>query len=909
MVLADSFYYQPVQIDTINTRVNADLFAKEGDANGRGMVVQITENGIIKDTTGITLRLQWSHISVGVSGFTDFEVVDATKGLYKLVYPTSMLHRGRVEAFIRITDNGILSGTRNLLITVERMVGSDETIEAADDFSALQTALTRLSAWEATISGKVDTWEADMEATKQLYIDTLAATEAGYPQELVSLQGQLAETNAQVDLLNRGLGETFATLVALQTAYPTGDTKDHIVAASGHRYYWSGSAWADGGAYQAVEVMNGSITPQKTNFIIKGKNLFDKSKATSGYRIAASGILIADAGFNLSDYIPVNPATNYYRNGSTFVLGFYDANKNFLSAVTTLAFTTPANCCYVRAVLVPTQMDALQIELGTSGTTYEAYKEFLSSSYIKSLILNDITTENGNLKTLLDGFTNDVNSIESKLNKMTKIVNLFDTTTKALNFRLVPTTGKLVSGRDFYTSDFIQVSGLSNYSFSKIWYIAYYDIEKAWVGGVNIGNASNYTITTPDECAYLRFSYWATTQSVHETIMVNSGSTLLSYIPYDYYTYTGNVFDSVNNKKLSDTITKYETNFSNLTPILSLNLPATIYGVVDKELNIYFDNIMEFDYKKYDFDVTCTIGKHQSERWTCVPSTAGTYPLTIDVYTNNIKLTTKTINVIVKAATVGNNVNKKLLIIGDSTTDHGTGGAGYVTAELLNLFGVGDTMDVTLLGTRGVSPNLHEGRSGWNALKFTTLASSGGVTNAFYNGGFDFSYYMAQQGYTGVDYVVINLGINDLFSFTTDATANAEITNVLSRYQTMIDSIRAYNATVKIVVALTIPPSYSQDSFAHEYGNGQTRWRYKRNNQLWVRALIAQFGGKEGQYIYLLPLNTNIDTVNNMSTETVAINSRNSTTTVRQSNGVHPNIPGYNQIADVYYYFLKSFEV
>ena len=193
MVLADSFYYQPVQIDTINTRVNADLFAKEGDANGRGMVVQITENGIIKDTTGITLRLQWSHLSVGASGFTEFEVVDATKGLYKVKYPTSMLHRGRVEAFIRITDNGILSGTRNLLITVERMVGSDETIEAEDDFSALQSALTKLSIWEATISGKVDTWEGDMEATKQLYIDTLAAAEAAYPQELVSLKSELAE--------------------------------------------------------------------------------------------------------------------------------------------------------------------------------------------------------------------------------------------------------------------------------------------------------------------------------------------------------------------------------------------------------------------------------------------------------------------------------------------------------------------------------------------------------------------------------------------------------------------------------------------------------------------------------------------------------------------------------------------
>ena len=202
MVLSDSFYYQPVQIDTINTRVNADLFAKEGDANGRGMVVQITENGIIKDTTGITLRLQWSHISVGTSGFTEFEVVDATKGLYKLQYPTSMLHRGNVEAFIRITDNDRLSGTRNLLITVERMVGSDEAIAADDDYTALQTALTRLSIWEAAISGKVDTWEADMEATKQLYIDTLNDAEGPYSQELVALRGQLADKADESALLS-----------------------------------------------------------------------------------------------------------------------------------------------------------------------------------------------------------------------------------------------------------------------------------------------------------------------------------------------------------------------------------------------------------------------------------------------------------------------------------------------------------------------------------------------------------------------------------------------------------------------------------------------------------------------------------------------------------------------------------
>nr|MBP6360353.1 hypothetical protein [Enterococcus sp.] len=70
----------------------------------------------------------------------------------------------------------ILSGTRNLLITVERMVGSDETIEAADDFSALQSALTKLSIWEPIISGKADKTEVEVERKR---IDNLIALPEG----------------------------------------------------------------------------------------------------------------------------------------------------------------------------------------------------------------------------------------------------------------------------------------------------------------------------------------------------------------------------------------------------------------------------------------------------------------------------------------------------------------------------------------------------------------------------------------------------------------------------------------------------------------------------------------------------------------------------------------------------------
>ena len=71
---------------------------------------------------------------------------------------------------------------------------------------------------------------------------------------------------------------------------------------------------------------------------------------------------------------------------------------------------------------------------------------------------------------------------------------------------------------------------------------------------------------------------------------------------------------------------------------------------------------------------------------------------------------------------------------------------------------------------------------------------------------------------------------------------------------------------------------------------------------------MAYFTGKESSNIYVVPTNVNLDTENNMQTTTVAINSRNSDTLERQSNGVHPADIGYYQIADVIYYWLKGFE-
>lgn len=143
--------------------------------------------------------------------------------------------------------------------------------------------------------------------------------------------------------------------------------------------------------------------------------------------------------------------------------------------------------------------------------------------------------------------------------------------------------------------------------------------------------------------------------------------------------------------------------------------------------------------------------------------------------------------------------NCSVLAIGDSTVQ-GTTGA------LLTVF-ESRSKTVTLLGTRGTAPNNHEGRSGWSAYNYCTKASVDGVTNAFWNPtseAFDFSYYMTEQGYESVDFVVIQLGINDLWN---QNPWDANLEGTWGRIQTIIDSILEWNASQKILINLPTTPN------------------------------------------------------------------------------------------------------
>ena len=147
-----------------------------------------------------------------------------------------------------------------------------------------------------------------------------------------------------------------------------------------------------------------------------------------------------------------------------------------------------------------------------------------------------------------------------------------------------------------------------------------------------------------------------------------------------------------------------------------------------------------------------------------------------------------------------------LLALGDSTVDQDA-----MTAKLLSYFSE-KNKTITLLGTLGSSTeplNRNEGRAGWSTGDYLANTTKNGYTNPFWNPtteAFDFSYYMANQGYTGVDFVVLQLGINDLYPASTFAEPESNDT-IWGNIKTMIDSILDYSSSIKILLNLPTTPN------------------------------------------------------------------------------------------------------
>ncbi len=159
--------------------------------------------------------------------------------------------------------------------------------------------------------------------------------------------------------------------------------------------------------------------------------------------------------------------------------------------------------------------------------------------------------------------------------------------------------------------------------------------------------------------------------------------------------------------------------------------------------------------------------------------------------------------------------------------------------------------ELTLIGTRSTGRLSHEGGYGWSAADY--LHSS--VDNPFYNptaGTFDFAYYMQQNGYTALDFVVISLGDGDGYG----RDAAMDVADI-------VESIEAYDGDIQVII---LPPALSPDkryqltgfSSALEINVGKTR----ADQFLFLDHLQRALGGREEEGIVILydHLSINADT-------------------------------------------------
>lgn len=315
------------------------------------------------------------------------------------------------------------------------------------------------------------------------------------------------------------------------------------------------------------------------------------------------------------------------------------------------------------------------------------------------------------------------------------------------------------------------------------------------------------------------------------------------------------------------------------------------------EQNIYYQNLLIG--KKVDDTyrirtTTYATNYDKFARLSKADNTSESHGFRFYVYPYNSKryIESKALNYQIVPKSAGSGLSKKVMIIGDSLTFNQP-----MTKHLVDNLLNDDVMNVELIGTLGTSPYLREGRSGWGAYTYTheaehTNENGTTFTNAFWNPStlsFDFSYYMNQNGFSGVDYVFICLGTNDF---------GRTVTDVVADLQTMVDSIHAYNANIRVGVWSPPPRGLT--------GNGSMV-----NHDILmglVEGILNGFEGKEASRTYTVPVTVNVDPFYDFPMQSVNVSADNPNYQMLITTDlVHPSNAGYAKMADMIYSYIKYF--
>lgn len=331
------------------------------------------------------------------------------------------------------------------------------------------------------------------------------------------------------------------------------------------------------------------------------------------------------------------------------------------------------------------------------------------------------------------------------------------------------------------------------------------------------------------------------------------------------------------------TISTGEKSFSKwiaTKPFPNILVYPTLYATVGTELNLYYCQMFDcLDWKKevaptFTYDGAGARG--YDDRISIIPTEAGTFTLNLVMHKVidgvNVASAKYPVEIKVCAAELPATASK-VLFIGDSRTDFAR-----ICKYPVNTLG----KSVEFIGTLSEDGYKHEGRSGWTAEGYCTLAERKGVLNPFWDGSsFNFAHYMENNGFAGVEYVNLLFGVNSLYSDTAP-----------EYIEQIINSIHEYDSSIKISVMTeyVLPFSAYYSGSYHRCSLGRA----------FYHKIVDKFKDRESENVFVLSANLVIDdNYDWRSIEIPASQFSNATTTVISDN-IHPKDSGYNKVGSVW---------
>lgn len=235
-----------------------------------------------------------------------------------------------------------------------------------------------------------------------------------------------------------------------------------------------------------------------SNVFSSGKNLFNKDAAVVGKYISIdNGVsIVNDAGFSYSAFVKILSNQQYAISGAVAYVLYYDVDKTFLSAqYISSNFTTPSNCEYVIIDWISTNLNVLQLEIGSTAT---AYSPFVLINKLKG---SEIETESIGGDKLMPSAVD-----LSKTNFGIPSINLFNKEVVINNKYYNSDNGILVNDLSLCASQLIAIESSEDYILKHPSYLSFFDSNRVFISGTSeVGS-----FTAPSTASYVGISFLQT---------------------------------------------------------------------------------------------------------------------------------------------------------------------------------------------------------------------------------------------------------------------------------------------------------------------------------------------------------------------------------------------------------------